>query len=104
MPATFRVVAFDKSDVKFKIQIAPLSSLQVFWRIVLFLAAIVVAGGISHWWYGGSWLVDITMFLIVLVIFAAWSKRDAERKEEITMTAVELQTWLVNGCLPWNKK
>lgn len=57
---------------------------------------LVGSEGISHWWFGGSWVIDLLVLVGLIVILHNMFQESAGAK--VNMTVAEIQRWAAHGC------
>lgn len=72
----------------------PIGIPRFFFRHTIVWSYLVGAEGISHLWFGGSWVVDLMIVFGMCAIFARWVSRD---NLSVKMTRAEVRLWVAAG-------
>jgi hypothetical protein len=77
------------------IQHEPTSSVRLFFNQLMFWGFLVGTEGFSRMWFGGSWVVDVMLIVVVIVWGITMSVRATG--VEVNMTTAEIRRWVAAG-------
>lgn len=70
-------------------------TIRVAWRHAVIWTYLVGAEGVSHLWFGGSWVIDMMILTgLIAMIFGQVSKFAGTR---VSMTPAEIRLWVAAG-------
>lgn len=84
----------------------PTSTPMMIVRQFVLWAYLIGAEAVSHIWFGGSWVVDI--MVIVLMFVYGYGKYSTGQGFSVEMTSADIKKWVADGMPPdikeWKKQ